>query len=118
VVRLRVADAQGGSSEQSVTVEVGNYAPVVVLAPARLDAVAGAPVASSAALSYDEEGDALSFHWVLESHPAGSAAAIVAPFGAALAFTPDLAGTYVAAVTVSDGTSSSVGYVTISVVAH
>jgi hypothetical protein len=118
VVRLRVADAQGGSSEQSVTVEVGNCAPVVVLLPAQLDAFTRDPVASSAALSFDEEGDALSFHWVLESRPAGSVAAIAAPNGAALAFTPDLAGTYVAAVTVSDGTSSSVGYVTIRVVAH
>lgn len=117
VVLLRVTDSAGAYSERSLILEVGNYAPVAVVDKNRVSILAGSAVAASAALSFDEDGDALTYLWSIDARPAGSVAAIAAPATSALAFTPDLAGTYVAAVTVSDGKSSSVAYVTIKVLA-
>ncbi|WP_426209600.1 PKD domain-containing protein [Massilia sp. TWP1-3-3] len=111
VVLLRVTDPSGAFSEQTVTLEVGNYAPVAVIDKSRMTVLTGAPARASAALSYDENGDSLSYAWAIDARPAGSAAAIAAPAAAALSFTPDLPGTYVASVTVSDGKSSSIAYV-------
>ena len=111
VVMLRVTDPSGAFSEQSVTLEVGNYAPVAVIDKNRLTVLAGAAASASAALSYDENGDSLSYAWAIDARPAGSSAAIAAATGATLSFTPDLPGTYVASVTVSDGKASSVAYV-------
>ena len=117
VVQLRVTDAGGAFSEQSMIMEVGNYAPVAVADKNRVTLLTGSAATASAALSYDEDGDALTYAWAIDARPTGSVAAIAAPTSDAFAFTPDLAGTYVASVTVSDGKTSSVAYVTLKVLA-
>ena len=115
VVMLRVTDSGGAFSEQSMIMEVGNYAPVAVADKNRMTLLAGSIATASASLSYDENGDTLTYAWAIDARPAGSVAAIAAPSSATLSFTPDLTGTYIASVTVSDGTSNAIAYVTLRV---
>lgn len=117
VVLLRATDPAGAYSEQRLTIDVGTNPPVAVVDRSNVTTLAGNAVTASAALSYDEDGDKLSYSWALDAHPAGSSATIAAPSSAALSFTPDVAGTYVASVTVSDGTRSSIAYVNLRVLA-
>lgn len=112
VVVLRVTDTSGAWSEQTLIVASGNAAPVAVVDKSRMSVLAGAASTASALYSYDDDGDTLTYSWALDAKPAASAATISAT-GAQLAFTPDIAGTYVASVTVSDGKASSIAYVTI-----
>jgi hypothetical protein len=67
-------------------------------------------ICSTAALngsgSSDAEGDALTFNWSLVTAPAGSLAEISGASSANASFMPDVPGTYVASLTVSDGTAS------------
>lgn len=118
VVMLRVTDPSGAFSEQAVTLEVGNYAPVAVTDKNRMTLLTGGIAIASAALSYDENGDTLTYAWAIDARPADSVAAIASASGAALSFTPDLPGTYVASVTVSDGKDASIAYVTMKVLSH
>ncbi|WP_395404397.1 PKD domain-containing protein [Pseudoduganella sp. UC29_106] len=103
VVRLRVTDPAGAASEQDLTVAVTNHAPVALLDKKALTVLAGGSVTVSGGLSYDEDGDALSYSWTLDSRPVGSAAVLDKPAAAELAFTPDLPGTYSLLLKVSDG---------------
>jgi len=112
---LTVRDANGGSSMQPVTVDVGSYAPVPVVAQTNIGILLGNSVTDSATQSYDQDGHTLSFAWSILAAPSGSVAQIASPNTATLSFTPDVAGTYTAAVTVSDGNISSVALVTMTV---
>ncbi|MET0982534.1 MAG: PKD domain-containing protein [Telluria sp.] len=112
-VRLRVTDAAGAYSEKLLNIESGNAAPVAATDKSRVSVLAGNAVTASAALSHDEDGDTLTYSWAIDARPAGSSATLAAPNTAQLAFTPDVAGTYVASVTVSDGKSASIAYLTI-----
>jgi hypothetical protein len=113
VVSLRVTDTSGAYSVQTMTVASGNAAPVAVVSASRLSTIAGTAANLNAGYSFDDDGDALTYTWALDARPATSTATISAST-AQLAFTPDVAGTYVASVTVSDGKVSSVGYVTVT----
>jgi hypothetical protein len=110
-VALKATDSKGAYSEQLLTLQVGNYAPVAVIDKASLTTLTGAAAKATAAFSYDEDGEQLSYAWSISARPAGSLAAIANPGTAALSFTPDAAGLYIASVTVSDGKSSSIAYV-------
>lgn len=112
-VRLRVTDPAGAYSEQVLSIESGNHAPVAVIDKSTVSVVASSSAGASAAFSYDDDNDALRYTWAIDARPAGSSAAIASPNTAQLAFVPDVAGTYVASVTVSDGKSSSIAYVMI-----
>lgn len=112
VVVLRVTDTSGAYSERNLIIASGNAAPVAVLDKSRVSVLAGSAIAASASYSYDDDGDTLSYSWALDAKPATSAATISSS-SAQLAFTPDIAGTYVASLTVSDGKASSIAYVTI-----
>lgn len=112
VVVLRVTDTTGAYSEQTLIVASGNAAPVAVVDKSRMSVLAATAIAASANYSYDDDGDSLSYSWALDAKPAASTATISSS-SAQLAFTPDIAGTYVAALTVSDGKASSTAYVTI-----
>jgi hypothetical protein len=112
-VRLRVTDTAGAYSEKLLNIDSGNTSPTAVLDKSRVSVLAGNPVVASAALSFDDDGDALTYSWALDARPPGSSAMLAAPTTARLAFTPDVAGTYTASVTVSDGKNASVSYVTI-----
>lgn len=103
VVRLRVTDPAGASSEQDLTVSVTNHQPVAVLDKSALTVLAGGIVTISGGLSYDEDGDALSYSWTLDSKPAASKVALDKPNAADLSLTPDQPGTYSLLLKVSDG---------------
>ncbi|MCU6500152.1 PKD domain-containing protein [Rugamonas sp. A1-17] len=106
VVRVRVADPAGLYAEQDLTVQVSNQLPVAVIDKTSATILAGGSVTVSAASSYDLDGDKLSYAWTLDSKPAGSTATIAQPNSSDLSLTPDLAGTYVAILKLSDGKSS------------
>jgi chitinase len=111
---LTVSD---GSLTSSATVHITaqNYPPV---ANAGLNRTVpkNAPVTVDASASTDPDNDPLSFSWVLTSTPSGSTATLSSPTSAQATFTPDLVGTYVATVTVSDGVFSSNASVDITAV--
>ncbi|QJW84034.1 hypothetical protein HK414_09190 [Ramlibacter terrae] len=84
----------------------------------QLTALLGDTVRASAALSFDADGDSLSYAWSVDARPVGSVATVDAADTAAASFVPDPAGIYVLAVRVSDGGSASFAYVTVRVMAQ
>jgi YD repeat-containing protein len=114
-VRLRVTDPAGAYSEQVLSIESGNTPPTAQVDKTNISIINGAAANVSAAYSSDADGDTLTYAWAIDARPAGSSATIATPSTAQLAFVPDVAGMYVASVTVSDGKSSSLAYVTIRV---
>lgn len=107
-LKLTTTNALGDSAVRSVSLFVGNYPPVVVLDREAASVAVGSTLTVSAANSQSQSGKALSFRWSIDARPAGSAAAIADPAAAVLRFTPDVAGTYYASVTVTEGAVSSV----------
>ncbi len=103
VVRLRVADPAGAFAEQDLTVTVANHAPVAVVDKSALTLLSGNAVTASAALSYDQDGDALTYAWSVESKPADAPAGIAQSNGSELVFTPERPGSYILLLKVSDG---------------
>nr|WP_229262377.1 Ig-like domain-containing protein [Duganella guangzhouensis] len=103
VVRLRVTDPAGAYAEQDLTVAVTNHAPVAVVDKSALTVLSGGSTTLSGALSYDEDGDALTYNWTLDSKPAGSTAALLQPASSDISFTPDLPGNYTLLLKVGDG---------------
>lgn len=110
---LTVRNASGLVATQSITVFVGSYTPVAAVDRSQLLTLLGGSVTATAAASTSASGNALSFSWSIDSRPTGSTASIASPNQAALVFTPDLAGTYYATVTVSDGPIRAIAGVTI-----
>lgn len=117
VVRLRVSDPAGAFTEQELKIDVANHVPVVVLDKTAATVLAGKSVDVSAALSYDQEGDVLTYGWTLESRPSDSASTLADAGAAKLSFSPDRPGDYVLQVKVSDGKQSTVGRVNLKVLA-
>ncbi|HEY8359078.1 MAG TPA: hypothetical protein VIL30_16600, partial [Ramlibacter sp.] len=115
VFRLRVTDPAGAFSERTLTLRVGTHAPVPVVDKDHLTALVGETVQASAALSFDEDGDRLSYAWSVDARPTGSTAGLAAPHAAVASFVPDLPGIYALAVRVSDGQSASFAYVMVRV---
>jgi hypothetical protein len=114
VVELTVTDGSAAEAASTITIRVGAYAPVAVVGQPQVSVLMGGTVTDSAELSYDPGGLPLTYSWAIDSRPAGSVATINgAANTASLSFTPDVVGTYLATVTVSNGTLSSVGQVTI-----
>ncbi|MEI6735296.1 MAG: TIGR03790 family protein, partial [Comamonadaceae bacterium] len=90
----------------SVTATVVNVAPVANAGPAQ-SVAAGTLVTLDGSASSDANNDALTYSWSLTSKPAGSGAALLSPTSVRPTFTADVAGTYVASLTVNDGKVSS-----------
>lgn len=111
IARLRVTDPSGAFSERSFNIAVGNYEPAAVLDKSRVTTLVGSAVSASAALSFDDDGDTLTYAWSIDARPVGTVATISNPTNAAISFTPDLPGLYVLTVTVSDGRASVLGHV-------
>ncbi len=105
---LTVRNTAGLVATQSLTVFVGSYPPVAAVDRSQLLTLLGGTVTASAAASTSPSGNALSFSWSIDSRPTGSTATIASPNQAELSFTPDVAGTYYATVTVSDGPVNAV----------
>lgn len=106
-IALRVTDPQGAYSDRQITIGVGDAPPVIVYDHSSWTALTGSTATASAEYSYSPQGRSLTYAWTLDSRPAGSAATIANGSSSRLSFTPDVAGTYVASVIVSDGTLRS-----------
>ena len=90
----------------------GNRAPVANAGAAKTVAT-GAAVALDGSASSDPDGDALTFSWALQ-RPATSAAALTGATTSKPGFVADVAGSYVATLTVSDGKVATSASVTIT----
>ncbi len=108
VLSLVVNDGEADSASDNVTItaERLNTAPVADAGPDQ-NVYTGTLVTLDGSGSHDADGDSLTYQWRLVSSPAGSAAALVDATTSAPSFTPDIDGTYVAELKVSDGEQES-----------
>ena len=95
VLGLLVFLASGGSCPKN--------GPPLADAGADQTVTVGETVTLDGTESSDPDGDRLTFSWELSSLPDGSEAALTGASSATASFVPDVAGTYVAVLTVSDG---------------
>jgi WD40 repeat protein len=107
IAQLIVYDGALASPPATVTVSTTNSRPA---ADAGLpqSVAAGTPVLLDGSASRDADGDLLSFGWSLITVPPGSKAAISGARLVSPRFVPDVPGTYVAQLIVSDGKRDSV----------
>lgn len=113
---LSVSDGSASSSASvNITAAAANVAPVAQAGSSRT-VLTGSLVTLNGSASSDTNGDALSYSWSLLSKPSGSTASLSSAQTATPAFTPDLAGTYVAQLIVSDGLLSATATVNITAV--
>jgi mono/diheme cytochrome c family protein len=73
----------------------------------------GSPVNLDGSASSDPDGDPLGFSWILQA-PSGSSAALTASDTSQPSFIADVAGVYVASLTVSDGQASATSSVNVT----
>lgn len=107
LVLLTVDEGHGASASSSVIVATtADEAPTVSLSSSPTNPVIGARVDLSAHASVTG-GQTVTYAWSLVSRPTGSIATIAAAGPATTAFTPDVAGTYVASVIVTDASGFS-----------
>jgi hypothetical protein len=71
------------------------------------DVAVGAQVELDGSGSEDADGDTLTYAWTLKTRPTGSTAALDSATAQKPKFTADQAGSYVAELTVNDGTEDS-----------
>ena len=118
VFNLVVNDGALDSAAATVAITASdvNAAPVAN-AGADQSAVTGALVTLDGRGSSDADGDPLTYSWAFTSKPAGSGAALSNAALATPSFTPDVAGSYVCSLVVSDGKlNSAAAHVTVTAV--
>ncbi|EXI66571.1 MAG: Cell wall-associated polypeptide CWBP200 [Candidatus Accumulibacter adjunctus] len=106
VAQLIVGDGHLASAPDTVTVSTSNSRPVADAGAAQT-VTAGTAVQLDGSASRDADGDPITFAWSLTTQPPGSNAAIAPADRVSPSFIPDLAGTYIAQLIVSDGQLSS-----------
>lgn len=106
VVQLVVNDGTDSSAPDTVSLVVGNTAPI---ADAGDDATAGPgdTVTLDGSGSTDVDGDSLSYSWTIVEMPVGSAVALAGESSVAPSFTLDALGEYHIQLIVNDGIDSS-----------
>lgn len=102
---LQVTDSLGTSPAASVTI-TADRAPVANAGSAQ-STLTGTLVTLDGSASSDADGDTLTYAWTLPTRPGGSSATLSGASGVRPTFTPDVAGSYVASLVVSDGRFSS-----------
>jgi hypothetical protein len=108
IASLTVNDGQINSNAVTVTITASqNNAAPVANAGTNQSVVTGTAVTLDGSASSDANGDALTYSWSLISKPTGSNATLSLPATARPTLTPDVAGTYVASLTVNDGQVNS-----------
>ncbi|MGS0537046.1 PKD domain-containing protein [Pseudoalteromonas sp. SaAl2] len=115
VVSLRTNDGAKYSDTQTITITVNRNAPPVLIFEGQQTriAVVGNPVTFDVSQSYDPEGTALNYTWVLIK-PDGSSAALTTTDQSTTQFTPDTAGIYSTNIVIedTDGNSKSMLFIT------
>jgi hypothetical protein len=108
VVGLMVNDGKVNSDLITLAVNASalNLPPVANAGPEQVVAVA-AVVTLNGSASTDANGDTLTYQWALTTKPDSSVATLVDPTTVGPTFTADLAGFYVATLTVNDGKGGS-----------
>jgi len=107
VAQLIVNNGVENSLPSTVTITTTNTAPVAN-AGINQTAAINSVVALNGSFSSDADGDAITYAWSFSSRPAGSTASLQAATSASPTFVPDLAGTYVVQLIVSDVLTASV----------
>jgi hypothetical protein len=105
VLSLVANDGALSSTNSTVTITASNanLAPVASVG-AGLNVYVGTTVTLNGTGSYDPNGDALLYAWAFVSKPAGSSATLSGATTATPSFLADVAGSYVIAIAVGDGT--------------
>jgi uncharacterized delta-60 repeat protein len=108
VASVIVNDGITNSSATAVTItaSIANAAPVANAGVAQ-NVLVGTVVTLDGSASSDANGDPLTYVWTLTSRPAGSSAVLTSATSAKPTFTADVAGSYVANLTVNDGKTIS-----------
>jgi hypothetical protein len=103
VVQLVVNDGRLGSAPDTVTIHAGvaNSAPTADAGPDQSSRI-GRTVALDAGASSDPDGDAITYEWTFVTRPEGSTSTLQGANNARASFLVDVAGQYVAEVTVCD----------------
>ncbi|MFC1736536.1 PKD domain-containing protein [Candidatus Hydrogenedentota bacterium] len=105
-ILLIVSDGQASSAADTVVVRTENAAPVADAGPDQAGNVLDSVVLDGGG-SYDVDGDALTFDWVIAQAPEGSTAELVNPTAVNPTFTVDAEGDYHIELVVSDGVADS-----------
>ena len=106
VVQLIVNDGNEDSAPATVTITTANTPPVAEAGPDQTVVVQSLMTLNGTG-SQDADGDALTYQWTLTIQPTGSTISLLNPTFAQPTLVPDLPGTYVVQLVVSDGTVSS-----------
>ncbi|ACG72899.1 PKD domain containing protein [Anaeromyxobacter sp. K] len=117
VVRLQVSDGLNAPVSDDVVITSQNVAPTAA-AGADREGSRGIAVALDGRASWDPDGDAITYAWALTARPPGSTAALTGAGLSQASFTPDVYGSYVVRLTVSDGVLAAQDDVTVTVRNH
>jgi RHS repeat-associated protein len=101
-VQLIVNDGVRNSAPDTVVISTTNSKPIANAGPDQA-ALIGATVSLDGGASFDPDGTPLTFAWALTSRPEGSSAVLTESAGAFPNFVPDVSGSYLAQLMVSDG---------------
>lgn len=107
-IQLSVTDSEGIPSEpDEVIVSTFNTAPVADAGPDQAIIEIGTTVQLDGTQSYDDDGDPITYSWVIVSKPSGSSAALSDSTSPSPSFIADVNGVYVIQLAVSDPWTSS-----------
>ena len=107
VLALTCSDGSMTSVDQVVIIVATGNLPPVANAGADHTVTTGQQVMLNGTGSSDPNGDLLTYSWCLKGRPEGSSATLSGANTARPTFTPDIAGSYVFCLTVSDGNAAS-----------